>query len=816
MATATRSAGTGNGGAGPGRRSMRFFAAHLLGVLLLSASAQAAKSDDAVNSAKHAISEATAGAATVEQAISATKSEERSPEARIADGEILLRTKEYARAAGVLNQVVEKYPTHPTAYPDALFLLGETYFESKQYLSARRTYRLVVDRSGDRGFASYQARALARLIDVALRTQDFGTLDEVFAKINQLPPTVVEGELNYARAKGLFAKKDYAGAKSALAGVTAQSPHHHQARYLLGVVTMKEAAPPADKEKRSGIVTGPAKQRFAASIEAFRQVTTLPADTAEHKQVIDLAWLAIGRLFYETDQWSQAVEAYNHIDRTSHEFATMLYELAWVYVRIGDADRALRSLEVLAVADPTSPYMADGTLLRADLMLRTGQFEKALTLYQAARAQFDPMREKVETFLSTTNDPAFYYDKLSKDPLEGGADPNTLPPMALQWAREAEDGPAAFAVVDGVKECRDLLKQSHTFLEKVNMILAAPNRVRAFPELAAGEERALVLVNLVSMARVRLADGLDAEEDKSVSGDMDRVRNERRALQARIAKLPVTPSDFASREHEAQRNWNTVSQKLQQMTLQVDQLQATVNGLKRTLSEGPTRGVVRDPGNTRQYEAELVQNEADLAIYKNQIAQLRKQIDVSRMQVGFGDQRFVEDADARAAFRRVLTEETRLAAAGAGGKEAVGYAQRITPVLQEAEAADSRLEALFADVEARVEKRATELRATLDSEVGKLGEYTRTLEGLDSEGRLVVGQVAMRNFQLVRDRLRNIVLRADVGVTEEAWELREEQLTRVRNLQLERSRSEQQLNEELREVLDDMGEVEKSGQGSGK
>ena len=50
---------------------------------------------------------------------------------------------------------------------------------------------------------------------------------------------------------------------------------------------------------------------------------------------------------------------------------------------------------------------------------------------------------------------------------------------------------------------------------------------------------------------------------------------------------------------------------------------------------------------------------------------------------------------------------------------------------------------------------------------------------------------------------------ADVGVTEEAWELREEQLTRVRNLQLERSRSEQQLNEELREVLDDMGETDK-------
>jgi hypothetical protein len=389
-----------------------------------------------------------------------------------------------------------------------------------------------------------------------------------------------------------------------------------------------------------------------------------------------------------------------------------------------------------------------------------------------------------------------------------------MPTPFLRWPSSGRARPRTVPP----KECRELLKQSNAFFEKVNTILAAPNRVRAFPELEAGEERALSLLNLVTMARVRLGEGLDAEEDKTVAGDMERVRTERRALQQRVSRLPVNAGDFAVREHEAQRNWNTVSQKLQQLTLQVDQLQATVNGLKRTLSEGPTRGVVRDPANTRQYEAELVQNEADLGIYKGQITQLRKLIDVSRMQVGFGDQRFVEDADARTAFRRVIAEETRLAAAGAGGHDAIGYAQRITPVLQEAEAADARLEAALADVEARVNKRADELRATLEVELGKLGEYTRTLEGLDSEGRLVVGQVAMRNFQLVRDRLRNIVLRADVGVTEEAWELREEQQTRVRNLQLERSRSEQQLNEELREVLDDMGETEKpSGTpGSGK
>jgi len=47
-----------------------------------------------------------------------------------------------------------------------------------------------------------------------------------------------------------------------------------------------------------------------------------------------------------------------------------------------------------------------------------------------------------------------------------------------------------------------------------------------------------------------------------------------------------------------------------------------------------------------------------------------------------------------------------------------------------------------------------------------------------------------------------------VGITEEAWEVREEQLTRVRRLKVERARSEQRLQEELDEVLDDSGDPE--------
>ena len=105
-------------------------------------------------------------------------------------------------------------------------------------------------------------------------------------------------------------------------------------------------------------------------------------------------------------------------------------------------------------------------------------------------------------------------------------------------------------------------------------------------------------------------------------------------------------------------------------------------------------------------------------------------------------------------------------------------------------------------LEVQVAARTHELSAKVDAEAANIVHYQQILDGYDGEAHDLVGHVAERNFGLVRDKLRGIVLRADVGITEQAWEVREEEASRVRNLQGERSREEQLLSEELREVVE--------------
>lgn len=762
----------------------------------------AASSEEAIGTAQGELAYVSQNLANVQSAVAVAKTQKQTPEQRLANGELLYRMGDYDRATVVLSEILEEFPDTPS-YPDALWLLGETYYARRDYLAARRDYNLLVNRGSEPRFQAYFGRALARLVDVSLRLDEPPeSLAPIFEKFNQVPPAQVDAALLYAKGKAYFRRGAWSESGQAFAQVPRGTAYAHQARYFEGLVAMKAAREGAATSNKDG----GAAPNYKPAIEAFRAVTELPPDTPEHRHVIDLAWLAIGRLFYETEQYQQATEAYSKVERDSPEFDTMLYELAWVYVRLGDVQRAERSLEVLSVSDPNSPYVGDGTLLRADLLLRAGAFDRALQLYEAVRAQYDPMRAKVDAFLDSTKDVAAYYDKLAQEQDlldQGNQQTEQLPPMALRWAREAEDGALAFAVIDDVNGCKTLLRRANQIVDRLVALTQTPTRVRAFPELEAGERTALGLLNRLSRARLALARQLDEDEPPALGGEIADVRDRRRSLMAAMEGLPIGPEDFAQREQTGITRWNALSQELTERSREVDSLQASINGLHRVLSDGPQQGVARDPASMQRFQAELDANEHDIARYRESIADLRRQVEMGRAEIGLGDMRYQNDALARIQFRDLLDREMELASSGAAGPGAQTFARTSQPLLGQAREYEDKLVAIVQDMEAQVAERSAALQHKIEAERQNIAAYHQQLDAMDNDARDLVGHVAERNFKLVRDRLRGIVLRADVGVTEEAWEVREEELDRVRSLQTDRARQEQVLDEELKEVRDD-------------
>jgi tetratricopeptide (TPR) repeat protein len=755
-----------------------------------------ATTEDAVASAERTLAYVAQNQGSVQAAIDIARNEQRTPEGKLANGELLFRLRDYDRAAVLLSEIVEEFPDTPS-YPDALWLRGETYFGMKDYLAARRDYKVLVDRASDPRFQVYAGRALCRLLNLAVRLEDPpDAIAVLLGKFDQIPPGQVDASLLYAKGKAHYREGLWGDAARSFGGVPTDAPDGPQARYFQGLVAIQIA-----RAAQPGAASNHVDYRPA--IEAFRVAAGLPSDTPEHRQVVDLSWMAIGRLFYEMEQYQAATHAYAKVGRDSPVFDTMLYELAWVYVRLGDVDRAEHALEILMTSDPNSEYVADGTLLRADLLLRVGAFDRALQMYQSIRDQYDPMRAKVDAFLGATNDLSAYYDRLALQELDAVDHGDSLPPLAVRWARDAQDGALAFAVIDDVGESKSIIAKSTELADRLSALSEASTRVRAFPELEAGERSALGLVNRLSRERLVLANALDDLEPAELTGAIGEIRRQRRALADAIRQLPITDQDFTVRDEQGMTQWNGVSQILTRRSMEVDALQATVNGLRRTMGDGTQQGVVRDPVSTQRLQAELDANRKDLNRYRDDIADLRRAIDLGRAQIGLGDSRYQNDTVARDEFAALVDQEVQSASTGAAGADAARFALTAVPLLARFRQEELRLASSIAAIESQVAARSLTLRSKVDAERANLAADQQQLEAVDNDGHDLVGRIAQRNFTFARDRLRGVVLRADVGITEEAWEVREEELSRVRSLQSDRARQEQLLDEELKEVRDD-------------
>jgi hypothetical protein len=227
--------------------------------------------------------------------------------------------------------------------------------------------------------------------------------------------------------------------------------------------------------------------------------------------------------------------------------------------------------------------------------------------------------------------------------------------------------------------------------------------------------------------------------------------------------------------------------------------------------------VARSPSDVARFNTELDENERLLKQRQDEVIELRRQIEIGRAQIGIGDARYQNDAVARVQFRDALEREVLLASQGQAGNGAQNYAGKVRPALEQAHGVEDKLVQQFAELERQVASRIGEVQAKVEAERVKINGFNMTLGTYDGEAHDLVGQVAKRNFGFVRDKIRGIILRADVGITEQAWEVREEELDRVHNLQTERAREEQLLDEELREVLDDTGDAQKpKASGSGQ
>lgn len=719
-------------------------------------------------------------------------------EERLTDGELYYRLQDYDNAIILFTDIVDNHPQH-RAYPDALYLLADSLFRAGDYMGARRHFITVVDRSDELAFRPFAHQSLGRLIEIAIHTRDFEGIEGHFDRLSRLPSAEVEAATTYFKAKYLYNRavptEDVlrAQADGATSGAPAQidmnrldqarqlfegvgrgSPYYLQARYFVGVIFTLRAT-------------------YPQAIEAFRRVLQAPATSDEHRAILELTQLALGRLYYETDQLDQAIEAYQGVSRTSSNFDVALFELAWVFIRQGDSTRAERALEVLSVATPDSRYIPDGKLLRANLLLRNGRFDDAESVFREVREEFGPVRREIEEMLGSHADPDAYFRELVRANMTHFDANQFLPESARRWVDLDDDMNRAMGVLSDLSQARRLVEQTHDLVVRLAAALAGGNRVNVFGDLRRHRQGTVALRNRLS----RVQKELIAIEGESLPGGTDelrRVREDRRRIERMLGGMPTSDEDFHVRDDQLNGRYQALQRELGKLNVEVMGIEARITATRQFLAQS---GAELDAEANESLRSEVEAQEQAVQAYREQIVQLQRLVEAAQLQVGVGDARYERDAELRTEYEALLQRERQLLAAA--GVRRPREMDRLFAQVADIQGTLDRHDALINTV---ADERSERMKVVIEEESAKLGTYRERLAELQGETETVVGGITMNNFNKVKQRFYDLVLRADVGRVDVAWARREEHRMRVDLLNRERSRELQAMDDEFQEIMD--------------
>jgi tetratricopeptide (TPR) repeat protein len=636
--------------------------------------------------------------------------------------------------------------------------------------------------------------ALSRLIEIAIHTRDFREVDGYFARLEALPSSTLSVTTAYFRAKYLYNRAVpvddvlNAPANAAIRGID-QGPLEQARKGFIAIPGGTEFS------LRSKYFVGAIhtlRGEYLDAIAAFHDVLGHEPASEQERKVAELTYLALGRLYYETEQPEQAIEAYRAIPQTSVHFGEALYELAWTYIRMGDAIQAERALELLAVAAPESPLNADGKVLRGDLLARTGRYDEAEVVFDEVRETFGPIRDELARKRQEHPDLHAYFRKVVRENLDHFDIDDFIPESARRWIDLEGDYERALEVLADLSEAKQLVSETDELAQRITAVLSAPNRVSVFSDLRRQRERTTGLRNRAARARGTLIN-TEAQARGNRQGEVARIRSRRQELQAAVMKMPVETEDFIDRDLDKLGEYRLAERELQGLRVEILGLEARVVASRTGLASVDPEKV--DPNALR---AQIDQHEADIQQYEEQLTWIRRRLEVGRLHVGVGDKRYQADDAERSKFIELVDRERELA--GSGGPAYNAAFSRVTDV-------ERQLDQRDAEVAAMVRRRVSEMLAVVDEETANLARYRAALGSLEGETEDVVGAITYLNFNRVHERFYDLVLRADLGKIDVSWARREDHRLRIDGLTRERARELQALDDEFRDVMDE-------GQGS--
>ena len=694
-------------------------------------------------------------------------------ESRLQEGLVLLEQGDPDRASVLFLDIVSRDEWRGRAgYRQALFLQARALFESGYYESAREQLLLVIE---DGRPEDYQD-AVRYLIEVGIKTKNWSGIEEIYEKLERTTGSEAEPELLYARAKGLYAEKRYEEAVATLSRIDPVADVGLKSRYFLGV-----------SRARLG--------KFDEALEDFLVVID-SADSSidEERELMELAYLARGRLFYEKEQWGDAVDTYQHIPRGSVHFDQALYEITWTHVKEGENRLALRNLEILVFSRPDSVFIPEAKRLSADLLKDLGEFGRALAMYEEILSDFSPTLEELDLFTEGSEDKLKFFQNLVSEDHVGRA--QYLPSSAQKWVKPTEEMKLAAGMISSLGKTWENVKESREIIEEISAAIEGTSRFELFSSLRGAWVSAVEYEGML-LGLLAAINDYQVEKNGEVAATA-----ERREYGKAFAELPNSQEAFLTRERVMQA-------ALEQRSLRAYRLRSYIEGAEVQIEAIQHWRLVK--GNEQlsaeedaKLEQDLVDAEVLLDEMNAELSVIEREIRLQASLGGIDAEASAKEAELRKNYRLALLKEYEELAGLRPAGDAEG--QQLDALVKKIGELEAGLDNFRGEVIAVVEDKLKDVRSRLKAETAILEQSSVRYDQLHGDVELVAGEIAFQQWSDARQLFAELVLGADVGVVDVAWLKKESTSRYVDQLIEERNKEREILEQDFEQLKKELGQ----------
>ena len=689
-------------------------------------------------------------------------------------------------------------------YGQALYMLGDCMFRTRNYMGARR----YLDAIARQPASPYFQQALQQLADIAVRMHRISDLDMYAKRLDGVPENNRRAELQYQFGRAYFSAKLFDRARTFLQGVPQSDKHWPNAKFYLGAIKV------ANKKLDEAVVD---------FVDVARAASATDAASRPEQSVLDYANVALGRLLLQSRNFEESVRYYAAVDRNSPLYEEALYESAAAHVAAARAKKdkvaataetrkALEALDILLLTVSDDAIAVQAAVLRGRINMVDKQYDQADAAYQDVVERFGAITAELSRFAQDDKNLENFFNWLLNRASEEYTVVRPVSERVAKYIEKDEDMQRVVSLFDEMAAERADVRESDKLAKTIDAALREASRLDMFPELKDGWLRLAENQNRVVdvgrrtldlLRRLTYTDMTPEEQAKA-----DAMQEQRKRWEEAFAKVPPTKGDYLVRQNRVDQEFTKLGGDLSENRLLLEQVKNMATGVTKMLNDRlyVDGGIVMAKDKENEIRGSLGEVNDEVRRIFRDLEELNGNYEVASQAFGAGD-RVTDDEN---------TIRVKLMAAQRREQDAYALAltrlgrdsdalNRLNAVRKDLETTSAQMVGTLQAIAARANERVSAMLVTLGQEKRNIAEYQATVRAYEDDSRTMARQVGYGLIRAAQTRLSDIVLEADLGRVDVAWQRKQEKADAIKALQEERNGRLRTLGEVLDNLTADDG-----------